>query len=127
ATKFAPGSTHSALVCWRDASTPTPHTNSTRLTFVVPQWIQMPTNQVIPFSAVDTSKPGLRSLSHQTLQNTPNQGWWTDQQLMGRRGPSVAGASSLPSESDGIQAYKVWDGPVDFINGQGLTPQHGFF
>src|SRR5262249_55574186 len=62
--RFAPGSTHTAQVCWKDSNNAT---NSTQLSFTVPLWIQMPTNLAYPLAAVDTSKPGNRSHSHQAL------------------------------------------------------------
>jgi hypothetical protein len=122
--RFAPGSTHTAQVCWKDSNN---NTNSTALSFVVPQWILFPTNFALPLSAIDTSKPGMRVKSHQALQNNPNQIWWTDEQLMGRRGPTVQGGGTLPSESDGIQTYQVWDGAMDFVNQNAVNPARGFF
>jgi len=124
AARFAPGSTHSAQICWRDSNN---NTNSTALSFVVPLWIGMPTNVALPLAAADTSKPGLRVRAFQTLYNNPNQMWWTEQQLIGHQGPSTLGTPTVASETVNGESLMVWDGPMDIYNGIGLGVQHGFF
>jgi hypothetical protein len=124
AARFAPGSTHQAQICWYDS---TGATNSTALSFTVPQWFQFPTNLAIAASALDTTKIGLRARAFQTYQNNNNNAWWTDELIEGRRGPNLAGTSSLATESDGVDSFLVWDGPMDLVNIGGANPQNGFF
>jgi hypothetical protein len=125
AARFTPGSTHTAQICWRDSNN---NTNSTAISFVVPPWFAMPTNFALPLSAADTSKPGFRAHVYQTLQNNPNQAWWTEQQVIGHKGPSTLGTAVVGSESAGGDSFMVWDGPVDFANvSGGAAPQFGFF
>jgi len=121
--RFAPGSTHQAQVCWRDSNN---NTNSKALSFTVPQWILFPTNLALPLAAADTSKVGLRAHAYQTLQNNPNTGWWTDEQVEGRRGPSTV-TPTLPTELDGSELVLVYDGPLDLANINGATVSGGFF
>lgn len=110
---------HTAAIVWQtDASTTVTATNA----FVVPAYVNISTNGVLPLSAIDTTKPGFSVNAWQTRQRNPNSLPWTEQQVLGLRGTNAIGTPLVPSEG----GLLVWDGAMDFWN-QGTTTASGYF
>lgn len=126
AVKLAPGTTHTVSLVWLDSFGVNSFGN---FTFTVPNWIEFPPGQALPFSAVDQSKPGMLILPYQTMEYNPNQVRWTEEMVAGLHGKNVVGAPQNGIGPDASGAL-IWDGAIDFANLGASAPAsvgNGFF
>jgi PA domain len=119
-TRFAPNSFHIVTATWVDSYQ---STNTGAIGFYEANYVSFPTNFALPFSAVDTSKPGFTILPYQTRQASPNANRWTEEQIVGLHGNNIVGTPSVPLENGEL----VWNGPLGFVNRLGKATPASFF
>lgn len=108
AVRFAARSTHTVVTVFRDALGQQ-FTNTSN--FTVPQYLDLV--NPIPLAQMDTTKPGFKIKSYQSLRFEPNQLRWTEEKVIGIRGPNVANQASA------VGGFFSWPGIPHFSNGGG--------
>lgn len=113
-TNFIPRSSHTLVMGYTDALG-NRYTNTA--TVNTPAWFALPGASALPLASIDTTKPGMKAKSYQTRWYQPNQLRWTEEQVIGLRGPNVA------DQGGATGGYFNYEGPMDLANGTGA----GFF
>lgn len=108
--RFAPRSTHNVTVVFQDA-TGGQFTNTA--SFTVPPYLDLQTSSMIPLAQINTAKQGFKVKSYQGYRSNPNQLRWSEEQVIGLRGPNSA------DQAAAVGGYFDSPGPVHFSNGGG--------
>lgn len=112
ATRFPASSTHAVVVHFQDALGQR-FTNTAN--FAVPQWFSLDPGTAIPLAQVDTSQPGFKVRSYQGNRFEANQLRWTEEKVIGLRGPNIA------DQSGATGGFMSWNDAVKISNGAGGT------
>jgi hypothetical protein len=79
--------------------------------FTVLPYVVLDSSTAIALGQVDTSKPGFKVKSYQSLRYQPNQLRWTEEQVIGLRGPNDA------DQTGAVGGFFSWDNIPDFSGG----------
>ncbi|MCX8108882.1 MAG: hypothetical protein N3G20_08765, partial [Verrucomicrobiae bacterium] len=81
--------------------------SGTRTTKVA-SYTRIPADYAVPTASVNKSKPGFLLRPYQTEAAQPNSLIWTEEQLLGLRGPNIADLSGATG------GYYAWEGIINF-------------